>query len=72
MSVMKVVEILSESDVSWEDAAKQAVSRAARTLHNIKSIYIKEQSAKVDNGKIVSYRVNAKISFQLDNTIAEL
>jgi len=66
MSVIKVIEVLSESHVSWEDAATQAVAKASTSLHNVKSIYIKEQSATIENGKIKSYRINAKISFLLD------
>jgi flavin-binding protein dodecin len=66
MSVIKVIEVLSDSSVSWEDAAQQAVSKAGKTLHNVKSIYIKDHSAKVENGKITSYRINAKVSFELD------
>ena len=66
MSVIKVIEVLSESNVSWEDAAQQAVTKAGKTLHNIKSIYIKEHSAKVENGKITTFRINAKVSFVLD------
>ena len=65
-NVLKVIEILAESDKSWEDAAAQAVARAAKTLHGIKSIYIKNFEAKVENNKITKYRVNAHISFQLD------
>lgn len=64
--VLKVIEVLAESDKSWEDAAAQAVTRASKTLHGVKSIYIKNFEAKVDNGKIVKYRVNANISFLLD------
>ncbi|MDH4092785.1 MAG: dodecin family protein [Cyclobacteriaceae bacterium] len=66
MSVIKVIEVLSQSSVSWEDAAKQAVAKAAGSLHNVKSIYIKDHSAKVENGKITSYRITAKVSFVLD------
>jgi Uncharacterized conserved protein len=66
MSVIKVIEVLSESNVSWEDAARLAVAKAGETLHNIKSIYIKDHSAQVDNGRIISYRINAKVSFELD------
>ena len=66
MSVIKVIEVLSDSKVSWEDAAQQAVAKAATTLHNVKSIYIKEHSATVENGKIINYRINAKVSFTLD------
>jgi flavin-binding protein dodecin len=66
MSVIKVIEVLSESQLSWEDAAKQAVTKASKTIHNIRSVYIKDHSAMVDNGTIKTYRVTAKISFLLD------
>lgn len=66
MSTLKVIEVLTESNKSWEDAAQTAVAEASETLHGIKSIYIKDMEATVDNGKIRSYRINAKISFQLD------
>jgi flavin-binding protein dodecin len=66
MSVIKVIEVLADSNKSWEDAAQQAIAKASTTIHNIKSIYIKEHSATVNNGKISSYRINAKISFELD------
>jgi flavin-binding protein dodecin len=65
-SVLKVIEVLSESDKSWEDAAQEAVSRAAKTLHGVKSIYIKNFEAKVENKKIVKYRINASVTFLLD------
>ena len=64
--MLKVIEILAESDKSWEDAASRAVNQAARSVRNIKSIYIKNQEASVDNDKIVKYRINANISFELD------
>ena len=66
MSLLKVIEVLSESDTSWEDAAQQAVTKASKTVHNIKSIYIENFEATVDNGKLKKYRVNAKVSFVLD------
>ena len=65
MSVLKVIELLAESEDSWEDAARQAVKRADVTLDNIASLYVKNLEAKVENGKIVSYRINAKLSFRL-------
>lgn len=64
--ILKVIEVLAESDRSWEDAAAQAVNRAAKTLHGIKSIYVKNFEAKVENNKIITYRINANISFVLD------
>lgn len=64
--MLKVIEILAESDQSWEDAAAKAVERASKTLHGIKSLYIKNLEAKVENNKIVKYRINGQISFLLD------
>ena len=66
MAMVKVIEVLAQSDKSWEDAARVAVNTAAESLHNIKSIYIQDMEAKVDNRKITEYRINAKISFELD------
>lgn len=66
MSMLKVVEVLAESNKGWEDAAQVAVTSASRTVRNIRSIYIKNHEAKVENGKITLYRINAKISFVLD------
>jgi len=62
-NVVKVIEVIAQSKKSWEDAAANAVKEASKSVDNIKSIYIKDQSAKVQNGKIVLYRVNANISF---------
>ncbi len=64
--MLKVIEVLAESDKSWEDAADQAIARASQSVHGIKSIYVKEFEAKVENNRIVKYRINAKITFQLD------
>ena len=54
MDVIKVIEILANSNKSWEDAAQQGINEASKTLKNIKSIYIKEHSAIVnETNKIV-------------------
>ena len=66
MSMLKVIEVLAESDKSWEDAAQVAVTKTAKTVHNVKSIYIDNFEATVDEGKLKKYRINAKISFMLD------
>jgi dodecin len=67
MSVLKVIEILANSNKGWEDAAKNAVAHASKTVKNIKSVYIQEQSATVTNGEISQYRVNAKITFEIQD-----
>ncbi len=64
--MLKVIEVLAESEKSWEDAADQAIQNASRSVHGIKSIYIKEFEGKVENNQIVKYRINAKITFELD------
>ena len=66
MSTVKVIEVLAQSNKGWEDATQQAVTKASETLHNIKSVYVKEMEAKVENNQLTQYRVTAKISFQLD------
>jgi flavin-binding protein dodecin len=64
--MLKVIEVLAESEKSWEDAAAEAVRRAARTVKNIQSIYIEHFEAKVDGNNVIRYRINAKISFVLE------
>lgn len=66
MSVVKVIEIMSNSEKSWEDAAQHAVQEAAKTLHNIRSIYIKDHSAVVNDNQIKEYRITAELSFELE------
>jgi len=63
MSVVKIIEILAESPDSWEAATQVAVTEASKTVKNIKSAYVQDMKAFVENGKIVRYRVNAKIAF---------
>ena len=66
MAMLKVIEVLAESSKSWEDAAQQAVTTASKTVHKIKSIYIENFEATVDNGHLKNFRINAKITFLLD------
>ncbi len=66
MAVMKVIEILSSSKKGWEDAAHKAVKEASKSVKNIQSIYIKEQTAVVTDNEITEYRINAKITFKVN------
>lgn len=68
MSVVKVIEVLAQSNKSWEDAAQLAVKTAAKTVKDIRSIYIKNFEAKVENGKITKYRIDGKLTFALKGT----
>jgi hypothetical protein len=70
MSVARVVEISSTSPKSFEDAIVQGIERANQTLRNVKSAWVKEQEADVENGKVVAYKVNLKVTFVLDGHAA--
>ena len=65
MAVAKVTEIWSASTKSFDDAVRIGIERADKTLKNIKSAWIQEQKAKIENGKITEYRVNMKVTFIL-------
>lgn len=67
MAIVKVLELMSSSTKSWEDAAQQAVTDASKTLKNIRSVYIQDQSALVNKNKITEYRVTVKLSFEVNN-----
>ena len=64
---MKVIEVIASSDKSFDAAAQNAVDEAAKSVKNIDSVYIKEMNANVENNRIVSYAVNAKISFTVES-----
>jgi flavin-binding protein dodecin len=66
VAIVKVIEVLAESDKSWEDATQRAVSEAAKSVRNIRSVYVKEMQAMVEGDHIRQFRVNAKISFVLE------
>ncbi len=66
MALMKVIEVLAQSEQGWEDAAQRAVNDAAESLRGIRSVYIKEMEAVVENNQITQYRINAKITFEVE------
>ena len=66
MSVVKVIEVIAQSEKGWEDAAQTAVTEASKSVRNIRSIYIENLQAKVEGTKITSYKVDAKISFVVE------
>ncbi|MCB0559033.1 MAG: dodecin domain-containing protein [Lewinellaceae bacterium] len=65
MSVMKVLEIMAESEKSWEDATAKAVAKASETVKDIRSAYVQEQSVTVMDNKLHKYRINLKITFEV-------
>jgi dodecin len=69
MTVVKIIELIGSSPNNWEDAVKSALAEAAKTVDNIKSIYVKSCKAKVENNKIVEYRAVVKIAFVVKREI---
>lgn len=67
MPVVKVIEVLAQSEKSWEDAAQVALNEASKSVRNIQNIYVKEMQAIVENNQIAHYRINAKISFLIED-----
>ena len=65
MKVLKVIEILSDSEVSWEDAVKKGVKKASKSVKGIKSAFVQNQSVTVKDGEISEYRVNLKVTFEV-------
>ena len=68
MAVVKVIELLGESEQSWEDATKQVIAEATKTLRGVTSVYVKEFQATVENDKVKNFRVNAKVSFLMERS----
>ena len=69
MSVVKVVELIGISAVSWEDAVKCALAEAAKTIKNIRSVYVKACNANVENNVIVEYKAIVKVCFVVEQDL---
>ena len=63
---MKVIEVLANSEKSWEDATKKAVKQASKSVKNIKSVFVQSQSAVVKDDEVTEFRVNLKITFEVN------
>lgn len=63
MTIAKVIEVIAESEQGWEDAAHNAVREASRTVDDIQHLWVKNMQAKVEDGRIVTYRLNANVTF---------
>lgn len=68
MSVVKVIELISSSEKSIDDAIRNAVAEASKTIHNIDSVFVKDIKAHVKDGKITTFGVICKVSFRLDES----
>lgn len=65
MATLKVVELMSNSSKSWEHATKKAVKQASKTIQNIRSVYLQEMSAVVNDQNVTEFRVNVKLTFEI-------
>ncbi|CAL2078833.1 dodecin [Tenacibaculum sp. 190524A05c] len=65
MAVMKVIEILANSEKSWEDATRKAIKQASKSVKNIKSAFVQSQSVVVNNDEVAEFRVNLKVTFEV-------
>ena len=63
MSVLKVIEILGNSTVSFEDAVQNVINEASKSIRDIRSVYIQDMQVTVENNQIAQYRINAKVTF---------
>ncbi len=65
MAVMKVLELMSNSDKSWEDATEKGIKKAAQSVKDIRSAFVQSQSVTVKDGEVKEYRVNLKVTFEI-------
>ena len=66
MTTIKIIELVGNSPISWEQAVQETVSEASKTVNNILGVDVINQTAVVKDGKIVQYRANVKLSFKVD------
>jgi len=67
MAILKVIEILANSNKSWEEATENAVKEASKTVKDIRSVYVQDMTCTVKDGKVDEFRVNVKITFSVYN-----
>jgi len=66
MSVVKVIEVIAQSDKGFDDAVRNAVKEAGRTITGITTVWVDNLSAEVQGDAVVHFRANVKISFVLN------
>lgn len=66
MSVAKIIEISAESKESFDQAVRDGIAVAGKSVHNIKGAWVKDQQVTVENGKVTRYRVDLKVTFVMD------
>ncbi|OUV78917.1 MAG: hypothetical protein CBC90_00580 [Acidimicrobiaceae bacterium TMED130] len=67
MTIARITEVISTSSISFDDAIKKGIERAARTLDNVNGAWVQDQKVSVENGSIVEFEVSLKITFVLND-----
>ena len=67
MSVYKVIELVGTSEESWEDAAKQAINMANKSLRDLRVAEVDKLDMRLDEGKIIEYRARVRVSFKYED-----
>ena len=67
MAILKVIEIMANSNTSWEDATRKAVKHASKTVRDIVSVYVQDQSCTIKDGDVDDFRVNVKVTFKIND-----
>jgi flavin-binding protein dodecin len=65
-SVYKIIELVGTSETSWEEAAKNAVEIASKSLRDLRIAEVKELDLRIENGKVVAYRAKVSVSFKVE------
>jgi hypothetical protein len=66
VSTYKIIEVVATSEISWEDAAKNAVAAATKSLRDLRIAEVKQLDMKIENGKIAAYRARLNLSFKYE------
>ena len=66
VSTYKIIEVVATSQISWEDAAKNAVKTAGKSLRDLRIAEVKQFDMKIENGKVAAYRVRLDLSFKYE------
>jgi hypothetical protein len=70
MPVGRVVEISAMSKESFDDAVRQGISRAEKSLRNIRGAWVKDMRVEVENGEVTGYQVNMQLTFLMEDTLS--
>lgn len=71
MPIVKIIEVIASSEISFADAVKNCVDEVTKTIHNVESVYVKDFKVQVKDGKALSYGIICKVSFRVDPAVVK-